>query len=148
VPTIVADGRENDILKKIFSGENIGTLFLPMEERLTGRKHWLAFSTKSSGCLMLDDGAKNALLRKGRSLLSSGITGVEGDFDSGDTVTCAGTDGKEFARGIVNYGSDEIKSIKGLKTSEIEKTLGYKYFDEVIHRDNLVIPRESRGRRQ
>ena len=139
VPTIVANGRERNILKKIFSGEDIGTLFLPMEERLTSRKHWLAFSTRPAGSLILDDGAKNALLKKGKSLLSSGITGIEGDFDSGDAVSCVSPNGKEIARGIVNYSSEEIKRIKGLKTTEIEKALGYKYFDEVIHRDNLVI---------
>lgn len=139
VPTIVANGRQRNILKKIFSGEDIGTLFLPMEERLTSRKHWLAFSTRPAGSLILDDGAKNALLRKGKSLLSSGITGIEGNFDSGDAVSCVSPNGKEIARGIVNYSSEEIKRIKGLKTTEIEKVLGYKYFDEVIHRDNLVI---------
>ncbi|MEK6679187.1 MAG: glutamate 5-kinase [Nitrospirota bacterium] len=139
VPTIVANGRERNVLKKIFSGEDIGTLFLPMEERLTSRKHWLAFSTRPAGSLILDDGAKNALLKKGKSLLSSGITGIEGNFDSGDAVSCVSPNGKEIARGIVNYSSEEIKRIKGLKTTEIEKVLGYKYFDEVIHRDNLVI---------
>ncbi len=139
VPTIVANGRERNILKKIFSGEDIGTLFLPMEERLTSRKHWLAFSTRPAGSLILDDGAKNALLKKGKSLLSSGITGIEGNFVSGDAVSCVSPNGKEIARGIVNYSSEEIKRIKGLKTTEIEKVLGYKYFDEVIHRDNLVI---------
>lgn len=139
VPTIVANGREKNILKKIFSGEDIGTLFLPMEERLTSRKHWLAFSTRPAGSLILDDGAMNALLKKGKSLLSSGITGIEGNFDSGDAVSCVSPNGREIARGIVNYSSEEIKRIKGLKTSEIEKVLGYKYFDEVIHRDNLVI---------
>ncbi|MBI5180180.1 MAG: glutamate 5-kinase [Nitrospirae bacterium] len=139
VPTIVANGREKNILKKIFSGNDIGTLFLPMEERLTSRKHWLAFSTRPAGSLILDDGAKNALLKKGKSLLSSGIIGIEGNFDSGDAVSCVSPNGKEIARGIVNYSSDELKKIKGLKTSEIEKALGYKYFDEVIHRDNLVI---------
>ncbi|MFZ3065214.1 MAG: glutamate 5-kinase [Nitrospirota bacterium] len=139
VPTIVANGREKNILKKIFSGEDIGTLFLPMEERLTSRKHWLAFSTRPAGSLILDDGAKNALLKKGKSLLSSGITGIEGNFDSGDAVSCVSPNGKEIAKGIVNYSSEEIKRIKGLKTTEIEKVLGYKYFDEVIHRDNLVI---------
>ena len=110
-----------------------------MEERLTSRKHWLAFSTRPAGSLILDDGAKNALLKKGKSLLSSGITGIEGNFDSGDAVSCVSPNGKEIARGIVNYSSEEIKRIKGLKTTEIEKVLGYKYFDEVIHRDNLVI---------
>lgn len=139
VPTIVANGRQRNILKKIFSGEDIGTLFLPMEERLTSRKHWLAFSTRPAGSLILDDGAKNALLKKGKSLLSSGITGIEGNFESGDAVSCVSPNGKEIARGIVNYSSEEIKRIKGLKTTEIEKVLGYKYFDEVIHRDNLVI---------
>ena len=139
MPTIVANGRERNVLKKIFSGEDIGTLFLPMEERLTSRKHWLAFSTRPAGSLILDDGAKNALLKKGKSLLSSGITGIEGNFDSGDAVSCVSPNGKEIARGIVNYSSEEIKRIKGLKTTEIEKVLGYKYFDEVIHRDNLVI---------
>ena len=117
----------------------MGTLFLPLEDRLTSRKHWIAFTARPAGSITVDDGARNALLKKGKSLLPSGIKGMEGEFDSGDVVKCTGPDGSEIGRGIVNYSSNELKKIKGLKTSEIEKALGYKYFDEVIHRDNLVI---------
>ncbi len=139
VPTIIANGREKSVLKKIFSGQDMGTLFLPLEDRLTSRKHWIAFTARPAGSITVDDGARNALLKKGKSLLPSGIKGMEGEFDSGDVVKCTGPDGSEIGRGIVNYSSNELKKIKGLKTSEIEKALGYKYFDEVIHRDNLVI---------
>ena len=94
---------------------------------------------KAKGRLTLDDGAVEALTRKGKSLLPSGITAVHGDFESGDAVACVDKSGREFAKGLVNYSSEAIAKIKGLKTSEIQKTLGYKDYDEVIHRDNLVI---------
>ena len=94
---------------------------------------------KAKGRLTLDDGAVEALTRKGKSLLPSGITAVHGDFESGDAVVCVDQSGREFAKGLVNYSSEAVAKIRGMKTSEIQKTLGYKDYDEVIHRDNLVI---------
>ncbi len=139
VATVVASGLNADVLKKVFSGEAPGTLFLPVKERLTSRKHWIAFSSRPSGRVTVDEGARKALLDDKKSLLPSGIIEVEGSFDSGEVIHCVGADGMEFARGLTNYSSDEIKGIKGLKSKDIEGKLGYKVYDEVIHRDNLVV---------
>ena len=89
--------------------------------------------------MIVDEGAKKALCQRGKSLLASGITKVNGDFDRGDAVSCLGPRGKEFARGIVNYNAPELKRIKGLPSQQIEKVLGFKYSDEIIHRNNLVV---------
>ena len=137
-PTIIANGRDADILKKIFSCADVGTLFLPMEDKLTSKKHWIAFSARPTGRIFVDEGAKDAILKKGKSLLPSGITKIDGVFEAGEVIYCVDRHEKEFARGVANYSSIEIEKIKGIKTTEIEKTLGYKYYDEVIHRDNLV----------
>lgn len=139
IPTIIANGNVPGIIGRILSGEDDGTLFLPKEDRLTSRKHWIAYSARPSGRVFVDEGAKEALLKKGKSLLPSGIKDVDGSFDAGEVVHCVDLKGMEFARGETNYGSAEIQKIKGLKSAEIEKVLGYKVYDEVIHRDNLVI---------
>lgn len=139
IPTIIANGNQNGVLERIFSGEELGTLFLPKEDRLTSKKHWIAFSTRPSGRVFVDEGAKEALLKKGKSLLPSGIREVDGSFDAGEVVHCVDLKGKEFARGVANYSSSEISKIKGRKSSELESVLGYKVYDEVIHRDNLVV---------
>ncbi|MBI5235694.1 MAG: glutamate 5-kinase [Deltaproteobacteria bacterium] len=139
IPTIVANGYASDIITRLMSAEDVGTLFLPKEDRLTSWKHWIAFSSRPIGVIKVDDGAMDALLNKGKSLLPSGIKAIDGSFDSGEVVRCVDSSGKEFARGVVNYGSTEIARIKGVKTSEVEAVLGYKVYDEVIHRDNLVI---------
>lgn len=139
IPTIIANGNSPGVLARIISGEDDGTLFLPKEDRLTSRKHWIAFSTRPSGRVFVDEGAKEALLKGGKSLLPSGIKEVDGTFDAGEVVHCVDLKGMEFARGVANYSSSEIHKIKGLKTIELEKVLGYKVYDEVIHRDNLVV---------
>lgn len=139
IPTIVVSGYIPDIISKALNAEDTGTLFLPKEDRLTSRKHWIAFSSRPSGVIVVDDGARDALLNKGKSLLPSGIKAIDGSFDSGEVVRCVDSKGKEFARGVVNYGSSEIVKIKGIKTTEVEAVLGYKVYDEVIHRDNLVV---------
>lgn len=137
--TIIANGNRPGVLSAILSGEDEGTLFLPKEDRLTSKKHWIAFSARPRGRVFVDDGAKEALLTKGRSLLPSGIRDVDGTFDPGEVVHCVDLKGMEFARGVANYGSSEIQRIKGLKTAELIAVLGYKVYDEVIHRDNLVV---------
>ncbi|OGQ52199.1 MAG: glutamate 5-kinase [Deltaproteobacteria bacterium RIFCSPLOWO2_02_FULL_53_8] len=141
VPTVIANGLTGGIVSKIMACEDVGTLFLSKakEDRLTSRKHWIAFSTRPVGKVFVDDGARDALLHKGKSLLPSGIKDVEGQFEAGDVVLCVDMRGTEFARGVVNYSSQEIRRIKGIKTGEVEAVLGYKVFDEVIHRDNLVV---------
>jgi len=137
--TIIANGNEKDTLERIMAGDEVGTLFLPKEDRLTSKKHWIAFSTRPSGRLFVDDGAREALLKGGKSLLPSGVKDVDGAFDSGEVVHCVDLKGMEFARGVANYSSSEIGRIKGLKSAELEKVLGYKVYDEIIHRDNLVV---------
>ena len=139
VATAIISGERAAQLSALFDGREVGTLFLPKGRRLTSRKHWIGYTVKAKGRLTLDDGAVEALARKGKSLLPSGITAVHGDFQSGDAVACTDRSGREFAKGLVNYGSEAIGKIKGLKTTDIQKTLGYKDYDEVIHRDNLVI---------
>ncbi len=137
--SIIANGNTPGVLSGIFSGADVGTLILPKEDRLTSRKHWIAFSTRPSGRVFVDEGAKVALLTGGKSLLPSGIKDVDGAFDAGEVIHCVDSDGMEFARGVANYSSAEIKRIKGRKSSELEGVLGYKVYDEVIHRDNLVV---------
>ena len=139
VPTILANGKLDGIIDKIIIGEDVGTLFLPKETRMTSRKHWIAFTLKPKGEILVDDGAKKAIVNKGKSLLPSGVLTIKGKFGTGDSVNLVCPDRFEFARGLVNYSSSEITKIKGLKTGEIESKLGYKYYDEIIHRDDLVV---------
>lgn len=137
--TIIANGKHPEIIKRVLAGEEVGTLFLPQKSRLTSRKHWIAYTLKPKGDIVVDDGARDALIRNGKSLLPKGILGIKGKFGPGDAVTCIDAKGQGLARGIVNYSSEELKAIKGCYTTEIEKILGYKFYDEVIHRDNLVL---------
>lgn len=139
VPTILANGLVPGIIERILQGGEVGTLFMPQVNKLTSRKHWIAFTLKPKGKIMVDEGAKKAICQKGKSLLPSGVISVEGKFSVGDAVALVDTQGQEFARGLCNYGSTEINKIKGLKTSEIIDKLGYKYSDEIIHRDDLAV---------
>lgn len=139
IPTVVANGLKPDILLRLMSGESLGTLFLPQAVRMGSRKRWLAFATCPRGGVQVDAGAARALIHQGRSLLPSGIQGTVKSFHVGDVVSILGAGGEEFARGLVNYSVEEVERIKGRKSSEIERILGYKHSDEVIHRDNLVI---------
>jgi len=140
VPMVIASGLEPGVLRRILEGESIGTYFAPKADRLGARKRWIAFAVPPQGRLTVDAGALAALTQRGKSLLPSGIVEIEGDFDSGEVVALlAGAGGKEFARGVVNFDATELRKIRGAKTQEIEHRLGYKSFDEVIHRDNLVI---------
>jgi glutamate 5-kinase len=139
IPTVIVNGRVKDIITKVFRGEEVGTLFLPRKSKLSSRKHWIAFNLKAKGTLIVDDGAKKAIVERGKSLLSSGLLEVEGSFNFGDAVKCMDTKGEEFARGLVNYRSEEVMKLKGMHSREIEKILGYKYYDEIIHRDDLVV---------
>jgi glutamate 5-kinase len=139
IPTVVAQGTREGVLRQILKGKEIGTLILPKGEALSSRKHWIAFNPKPKGDVIVDDGAKKAIVQKGKSLLPSGVVKIRGIFDRGDLVTCLGPRGKEFARGLINYSASELEKIKGLRSDRIETTLGYKYSDEVIHRDDLVV---------
>jgi glutamate 5-kinase len=138
-PMVILNGKKNGVLPALFEGAAVGTLFLPKPEKQDSRKHWIAYTVSSNGRVMVDDGALEALMNKGGSLLPGGISRVEGNFKVGDCVTCVDRSGNAFARGLVKYSSAELDRIKGLKTSEIESVLGHKDYDEVIHRDDLVI---------
>jgi len=140
IPMLIASGLEADILRKIFDPqEEVGTWILPEENRLASRKHWIAYNLKPAGEIVVDGGAYEALIHKGKSLLPSGLKEVRGKFGVGECVRCLNLQGREFARGLVNYSAQELEQIKGLHTSKIEKVLGYKAYDEIIHRDDLVV---------
>jgi len=122
----------------VVAGEEVGTVFLP-GEKMSSRKHWLAFTTRTRGELVIDDGATRALVEKGRSLLPAGILAVRGSFRIGDPVACVDSKGQEHARGLVAYASEDVDRIRGLSTREVQQVLGYSNGDEVIHRDDLVL---------
>ena len=138
-PAVIADGRRPNVITEIMAGEPIGTFFAPLKDRLTHKKHWIAYTLRKKGELVLDDGALRAIVHNGRSLLSSGVVQVHGRFENGEMVACLDASGTEWARGITNYSSQEIQRIAGKKSSEIEGILGYRIRDEIIHRDELVI---------
>jgi glutamate 5-kinase len=139
VGTLIVNGRNANILSRIFDGEEVGTYFLPAQSKMTAKKHWIAFSKKPRGKLLIDAGGQRAVIKHGKSLLPSGICGVEGGFERGDAVRLCNRDGEEFARGVISYSLAETLRIMGKQTAEIEEILGYKYRDEVVCRDNLVL---------
>ncbi|HYG55927.1 MAG TPA: glutamate 5-kinase [Burkholderiales bacterium] len=137
--TVIASGREPDVLVRLAKGEAIGTLLSAETVPLAARKQWLADHLTVSGRLRLDAGAVRALAREGKSLLPIGVVEVDGDFQRGEVVGCIDADGREVARGLVNYAADEARRIMRKPSSEIEKILGYVDEPELIHRDNLVL---------
>jgi len=137
--SVIIGGNKEKFLERLFSGEKIGTLFSSPTHRLASRKKWIAYGRYSGGKIVVDSGAKKALIEEGGSLLPVGIKKVQGRFQAGDSVSLVDENNLEFARGIVYYSSKELEKIKGVKSSSIEELLGYKYSDEVIHHDNLVI---------
>jgi glutamate 5-kinase len=140
ITTIVADGMHAGVLPRVFNPrQSVGTLFLPKADRLARRKHWIAYTLKPSGTVVVDQGAYEAITQRGRSLLPKGMKDVQGRFASGDCVRCVDPDGHEFARGLVSYSAAELEKIKGLHSAGIETALGYKLTDEVIHRNDLVL---------
>ncbi len=136
---IISSGRTPNILPRIIAGEPIGTLFLAQGQAVTSRKRWIGLTVKPRGRLLLDAGARTAIEHKGRSLLAAGVVDAEGNFHKGDVVGLRGPDGVEFARGLTNYSADEIRQIKGHKTKQISSILGHCPYDEIIHRDNMVV---------
>ncbi len=140
IHTIITSGLIPGSIPRVFDPkEEAGTIVLPDNNRLTNRKHWIAFNLKPAGEIVLDSGAREALVRKKTSLLPSGVKEVRGSFGVGECVRCLDLEGREFARGLINYSAQELNQIKGLHTSRIEPVLGYKPFDEIIHRDDLVL---------
>jgi glutamate 5-kinase len=137
--TFLANGRNPGILKKVIDGENPGTIFIGKECGVSHKKRWIAYGLTPSGKVVLDAGAIKAVKEKNSSLLPVGIKSIEGKFNEGDSVVCVDETGKVVARGLVNYKSADLKKIMGRKSVEIEKLLGYKYYDEIIHKDNLVL---------
>ena len=137
--TAIAWGREANVLERLFAGEAIGTLLAAGTAPVAARKQWLADHLKPSGRITLDAGAVKALVADGKSLLAIGATAVDGSFERGEVVSIASPDGREIARGLVNYGAAETARILGRPTSEIEAVLGYIAEPELIHRDNLVV---------
>ncbi len=137
-PTIIAPGKKVGALLEILRGEPVGTIFTAGAEPLSSRKRWVAHALKPKGSLIVDEGARKALLANKRSLLPSGVREVSGNFKIGDAVDITDPSGAVFARGLAGYSADELRRIAGHKTSEIEQLLGYKYLDEVVHRDDLV----------
>lgn len=137
---VIASGSEKEAISRILEGEEVGTLFVSKENRLQFRKRWLAFGSRIMGRVIVDSGCEQAIKKAGGcSILPVGIAAVEGDFEAGNTVSVVTAGGREVARGLSHYSSDELKKIAGCQTAEIEERLGHKAFDEVIHRDDLVI---------
>ncbi len=139
---IIANGRQPDILSRIMDFDNVGTLFIPYKhkKKIDSRKRWIGFIARPKGKIYIDNGALGALQKKGKSLLPSGMVKIDGNFVKGDVVSILSVKKhKEIARGLINYSSEEVQKIKGLRTSLIKKTLGSKPYDEVVHRDNMVL---------
>ena len=137
--TAIAYGREPEVLSRLFAGESIGTLLTARTAPVAARKQWLADHLKPAGRILLDAGAVKALVTDGKSLLPIGATAVEGVFERGEVVSVTAPDGREIARGLVNYGATETARILRRPTTEIEAVLGYIAEPELIHRDNLVV---------
>ena len=137
--TVIASGDTPQVLNQIFNGEQIGTLLSASQVLMAARKRWLAGHLQVSGKLVVDAGAAKVLKGSGRSLLSVGVTAVEGEFNRGELVSCVDQDGCEIARGLVNYNAEESVKIIGQASDRIEAILGYVDEPELINRDNLVI---------
>jgi glutamate 5-kinase len=135
---IVADGRTENILPRLLDGEELGTLFAPTARKLSSRSRWIG-SARPAGSIHVDEGAVRALVERNKSLLPAGITKVEGDFARGDVVVILSPDGESIARGLSNYSAADVQRILGKKTAEVRALLAEAAYDEVVHRDNLVV---------
>lgn len=139
IPTVIANGHNPKVAHEVLQGKDVGTLFIPSKKGMQARKHWIAFTLKAKGQLVLDKGAVDALIKRKRSLLASGLKAVKGTFKRGDPVDLVTVRGRVIARGLVVYNSVELEKILGCKSDQIEKILGYRYADEVVHRDDMVM---------
>jgi len=135
---VLASGEEPNSITRIMEGEPLGTVFLPNQEALVQREQWIAFAGQPHGAVVIDPGAVAALLQGKKSLLPSGVSAVQGEFGVGDIIRVLDQAGKEIARGLSNFSSEEINKIKGVNTARLPEVLGYKTYEEVIHRNNLV----------
>ena len=139
IPTLIVNGFDKSIAEKIYKGESVGTLFWAGREKIKKRKHWIAHTLKPSGKITIDSGAEKAILSQGKSLLPAGVIKVEGKFEFGNAVRILDEDGKEIARGLVNYNFRDLDSIMGMRTSEVKKIFEDNFYKEVIHRDDLTL---------
>lgn len=139
VTMVIADGRRERVIADVLAGEHIGTWFRGKEARLAHRKRWIAFGSQLRGTITVNDGARKMITGRGKSLLAAGIVGIEGCFTAGDLVAIADESSTRIARGLTNYSSEDLKKIQGKHSNEIEAILGEHEFDEVVHRDNLVL---------
>ena len=140
--TVVAMGREPEVLRRLLAGERLGTLFIADTPKLAARKQWIADQLQLRGALLLDAGAVGALLREGKSLLPVGVRTVQGEFARGDVVACLDADAREVARGLINHAASDARRIIGRASGDIASILGFVEEPELIHRSNLVLARE------
>lgn len=136
--TVIANARTPRILQRLLAGEELGTVFIPAQKRMSSRRRWIGLTARALGTVEIDEGAARALTLRGKSLLPSGIKSVQGRFAKGAMVSIVGPQG-EIARGLTNYNSQQLQKIMGLRTSQIAKTLGDKPYDVAIHRDNMTL---------
>lgn len=139
VSMVIASGLRDGVVADVLSGNPVGTIFLSKENRLQVRKRWLAFGARTHGVITVDKGCEKAILSGGSSLLATGITAISGDFNHGNTISIVTVEGREIARGIANYNGEDARKIMGVHTNEVMEILGSKPYDEVIHRDNMVL---------
>lgn len=136
---LIANGKEPFVIRKIFDGEDLGTMFLPQNENMPDKKRWIGYATNIIGKIIVNDGAKKALLTGEKSLLPIGVVGVKNTFKKGDVISILDENKNEFARGIVNYDSDSCKKLLGSHSDNIVDILGFKNYDAIITRDNITI---------
>ena len=139
IPALVVNGLDYRVLDRVFKGDNLGTLFWAGPQKINRRKHWIAHTLKPSGSLVVDAGARRALVERGKSLLPAGVLGVEGRFDFGSSVRILDEERRPFAVGLVNYSAEDLDRIKGLTSVKIRQLLGTRFYEEAIHRDDLVV---------
>ena len=143
-PVVLGNGKTDDVIVRIMRGEKLGTLFMPAARRIAGRKRWLTFGGRTKGKLWIDEGAVAALLEKGKSLLPSGVTKVQGSFAKGDIVSIISPAGDLVAKGSVSFSADDVSEICGAHTSDVARLLGDDQPEEVVHRDYMVVFHEGR----
>jgi len=137
--TVITHGRRDGVICALLEGERLGTVFPPSEHRLRARKRWNAFGARPRGAIIINEGARRSLVEEGHSLLPAGIVAVEGRFQAGDLVRIEDEEGRELARGLTNYASQDLAAVRGLHTDEVANYLGACDFEEAVHRDNLVV---------
>ena len=136
---VIANARTPKVLTRLLAGEQLGTVFVPAERKMSSKRRWIGLAARAVGRIIVDQGAVRALLKRGKSLLPSGVTGVEGTFPKGATVAVVDDRGREIARGLTNYSAEHIEAIKGLRTNQIARAIGDKPYNEVIHRNNMAV---------